>query len=254
MSAHLLKIFRYPIKALSAESLDAVELAAGAGLPHDRRFAIVRRQPGVGPSGMAPLTRANLFTLAYHERLGALETRFDPETGVLAIQRNGRQVVRGQISTPMGRILIDQFLAAYLKDEAPGMPHLVQTSGKPFTDLPHPGVSIVNQASIADLEHRITQAPVDVRRFRANLVVDGVPPWEESKWPGRRLRIGPALLEVTASIQRCAATMVAPGTGTRDLNIPNELVRGTGRNACGVHARVLVGGPIAPGDPVEIED
>lgn len=254
MSPHLSKIFRYPVKALSGESLDTVELAAGAGLPNDRRFAIVRRQPGVGPAGPDPLTRTNLFTLAHHERLAALETRFDPETGVLAVQRNGRQVVRGQISTPMGRMLIDQFLAAYLKDEAPGMPHLVQMSGEPFTDLPYPGVTIVNQASITDLEQRITQAPVDVRRFRANLLVDGVPPWEESKWPGRRLRIGPTLLEVTGSIQRCAATMVAPGTGIRDLNIPKELVRGTGRNVCGIHARVLVGGPITPGDLVEIED
>jgi hypothetical protein len=38
--AHIACMYRYPIKGLSAEALHAVELAAGEGLPLDRKFAL----------------------------------------------------------------------------------------------------------------------------------------------------------------------------------------------------------------------
>ena len=40
--AHIACMYRYPIKGLSAEALHAVELAAGEGLPLDRKFALAR--------------------------------------------------------------------------------------------------------------------------------------------------------------------------------------------------------------------
>lgn len=41
------KIYRYPVKGLSAEALEAVALMPGEMLPHDRRFALAQ--------GMRPL-------------------------------------------------------------------------------------------------------------------------------------------------------------------------------------------------------
>jgi len=43
MDAAIRSIYRYPVKGLSAETLDRVGLQVGECLPHDRRFAIVRR-------------------------------------------------------------------------------------------------------------------------------------------------------------------------------------------------------------------
>jgi uncharacterized protein YcbX len=245
MAISIDRIFRYPVKGLSAEALDAVALEPGRGLPQDRRFAI-SHGAWSGEPGWRP--RSQFATLDRHERLAALATRFDAETGHLEVARNGRRVLRAQVTTPTGRMLLDQFLAAYLKADRPGMPHVVEAPGTSFGDTEEPLVSILNLASVRDLEQRVVGAPVDPMRLRANLLVEGLAPWEETRWIGRRIRAGEAVLEVVAPIARGEAANVDPATGQRDLNLPLALRRGYGREDCGVHARVVEGGRVARGD------
>ncbi|HEV7369934.1 MOSC domain-containing protein [Arenibaculum sp.] len=242
MSARLTAIFRYPIKALSGTALDGADLVPGAGLPDDRRFAI-------GSGGAGTLWA----TLERHPRLAALETRYDAPTGLLTILRKGRPVARGRIDTPTGRMVVDQFLAAYLKGELPGLPHLAECPGGAF-DVGEPAVSLLNLASVQDLERRMVKAPLDPARFRANLLIDGFAAWAEASWPGRRIAIGTAVLEAFAPVERTEATNVEPGTGDRGLNVPMALVRGTGRPHCGVHARVASAGRVQVGDEVRLLD
>ncbi|WP_207483700.1 MOSC domain-containing protein [Arenibaculum pallidiluteum] len=244
------RILRYPVKGLSAESLDGVELQACEGLPQDRRFAIVHGAAGIDPAEGGWRPKSAFVTLVKHERLAALESRFDDATGYLEILRRGRRIVRGQITVPQGRLILDQFLAAYLKSELPGTPRIIEAPGVMFTDTEEKLVSLINLASVHDLEQRIVGAPVDPLRFRGNLLLGGLQPWEEAHWVGSRIRIGAAELEVVRTIGRCAATNVEPGSGQRDLNIPQALRRGYGHTDCGVYARVVVGGAIAPGDAV----
>jgi uncharacterized protein YcbX len=243
------RILRYPVKGLSAEPLGTTLLVAGEGLPHDRRFAISLGSADPD-AGWRP--KSHFATLVRHERLAALETRFDPGTGILEVTRNGRRVARGQVTTPTGRLLLDQFFAAYLKGEVPGLPHLVEAPGVMFTDMQEKLVSLINLASIQDLQQRIVGAAVDPVRFRGNLLIAGAEPWQEAHWVGRRLRAGDAELEVVEPIERCAATNVEPGTGHRDLNVPLALRRGYGHLECGIYARVVADGALSPGDPVDL--
>lgn len=245
MSAHLHAIFHYPVKTLSGVALDGADLVPGAGLPDDRRFAIAS-------AGTASL-RAGLATLERHPRLAALRSLYDASTSMLTILRKGRQVAHGRIDTPTGRMVIEQFLAAYLKDEFPGLPHLVECPGGAF-DTGEPVVSLLNLASMRDLERRIVKAPLDPARLRANLLVDGPDPWAEAGWTGRRIAVGGAVLEAFAPITRTEAVNVAPGTGNRDLNVLQALLRGTGHADCGLHARVVSAGPVRVGDVVRLLD
>ncbi|NNG02977.1 MAG: MOSC domain-containing protein, partial [Inquilinus sp.] len=174
MPAIVEKLCRYPVKGLSPETLDAVDLAVGAGLPDDRRFAIAHGGEWRERGGWMP--KRHFLTLMTYERLAALETEFDSETGVLTIRRKGRQVARGDITVPIGRALIDQFFAAYMQGEAVGTPRIVEQSGVMFGDTAEPLVSIINLASVSDLE-RVTRRPVDPLRFRGNIMVAGVRPW-----------------------------------------------------------------------------
>ena len=81
-------------------------------------------------------------------------------------------------------------------------------------------VSIINLASVASIEN-LVGAPVDPLRFRANLYVEGWPAWHEFGLLGHALSLGgQARLRVVKRIVRCAATNVEPGTGTRDMTIP----------------------------------
>ncbi len=247
-------IRRYPVKGLSAEELPAVELTAGQTLPFDRAYAILHGPAAeVEHEGWRP--KSEFFTLVRNEKLAALETEFDAATQALVIRRNGRQVARGRLDQPMGRTLIEQFFAAYMAGAAPGAPKIADGKGGAFTDTEAPLVSLLNLASVQDIE-RVAKEPVDPGRFRANLWLDGLAPWAEREWVGRTVRVGGAVLEVVKPTGRCAAIDVAPsGTpdgGSRELNLLRAMRRGLGHTHCGVYARVVTGGRVAVGDAVEL--
>ncbi|MEI6557496.1 MAG: MOSC domain-containing protein [Rhodospirillaceae bacterium] len=251
MSITLGHIYSYPVKSLSASPLGSAMLTAGGGLPDDRRFAIMHGASAFNPFEPEWQPKSNFVVLSRTDKLAALETEYDPATTALIIRRGGRQVARGLIGTPLGRGLIDQFLAAYLKGAVPGTPRLVEAAGVTFSDKPERLVSIVNAASVADLE-RVVKEAVNPLRFRPNLVIGGVPPWEECGWVGQTLAIGGARLEVSEIITRCPAINVEPGSGSQSLNLLMALERGYGHRQCGLYARVVAGGPIALGDALTI--
>jgi hypothetical protein len=252
MSITIAQIYRYPVKSLSAQALPAVTLEANAALPGDRRFAITHGASSFNPTEPAWQPKSNFVMLSRTERLATLETEYDDATTTLTIRRKGRQVARGQIGTSIGRGLIDQFLAAYLKGEIPGMPRLVEAPGISFGDTPEPMVTILNAASAHDLE-RVVKEPVNPLRFRPNLVIGGAAPWVEMAWVGRSLTIGAARLEVTDIICHGASINVEPGVGSQNLNLLLAMERGFGHRRCGVYARVVAGGQIACGDSVVVD-
>jgi MOSC N-terminal beta barrel domain len=65
--AKIARIYRYPIKGLSAEALHPVELAAGEGLPLDRKFALARPDAPFDPERPAWLPK-NRFLMADDRR------------------------------------------------------------------------------------------------------------------------------------------------------------------------------------------
>ncbi|HET8726653.1 MAG TPA: MOSC domain-containing protein [Alphaproteobacteria bacterium] len=249
MSARIAQLCIYPVKGLSPQPIQAAELCPGACLPNDRRFAIAHGASRFDPAAPDWQPKRQFLMLMQNERLAALNTDFDPSTGVLTIRRDGKQVARGNIETQIGRDLVNQFFAAYMGREALGSPKLVEAPGVNFTDTRNKVVSIINLATLADLE-RVTRRPVDWRRFRGNVMVEGLAPWAEFELVGREIALGDARLKVVERIGRCAATNVDPDTGARDLNVPKSLLTGYGHADCGVYAEVVEGGAVRIGDPL----
>ncbi|MBK1670232.1 MOSC domain-containing protein [Rhodovibrio sodomensis] len=245
------RLCRYPVKGLSADPLDRVTLEAGRQIPHDRRFAIARPTTPIDTADPQWMKKTHFHSLMRDERLAQLEARYDAETTRLTLHRKGRQVTQAVLSDPMGRMMLGQFFAAFLSAEAGGTPKVVDAGARVLSDQPEPVISIINLASLRDLE-RVVGRTVDPRRFRANLYLEGLPPWVERAWPGQRLRAGDAVLAVREEIDRCAATEVNPDTGERDMKVVKALQRGFGDINCGVFATVETGGEIAVGDTVTV--
>jgi uncharacterized protein len=254
MAATLAHIYRYPVKSLSAEPLGQADLAAGSRLANDRRFAIAHGASRIDLSAPAWQPKTSFLALVRNERLAKLATRFDDATDSLTISRDGKQVCRGKLTDPIGRSVIEQFLAAFLGDEARGTPRIAAGHGDgsvAFTDVPEPYLSIIGLASIKDLE-RVARASIDPLRFRANFYVADLPPWGEFDWIGKKLRVGQAVLEIVRRIGRCAATEVHPSgeraSGTRDMRVLSPLQSGFGHTDMGVYARVIQSGKATVGD------
>ncbi|MEK9672418.1 MAG: MOSC domain-containing protein [Rhodospirillaceae bacterium] len=250
MTAEIKHIYRYPVKGLTAEPLDAIDLAAGAHLPGDRRFAVALGSTPVSGAQIEWMGKRNFLALVSHEKLATLETGFDHETDILTIKRQGRQVARGKATDRVGRSMIEDFFAAYMKSESRGKPKLVEANpGDRLTDSPEAFISIINLASVRDLE-RVVKQPVNPMRFRANVCIDGIDPWTEFDWISHDITAGGAVLSVECRIDRCAAVNVNPETAELDLNIIKFLQGGFGHIDVGVFAKVTQAGRIAQGDGV----
>jgi hypothetical protein len=252
-SIEILSLYRYPVKGLSPQGLGSVRLEPGKTLPWDRAYAIENGPGRFDPDNPKHLPKINFLMLMRNERLAALRTEFDDETQTLTINRDGRQIAKGALGSKLGRQLIEQFLAGYMKDELKGPPRIVSAPGHSFSDVAAKCLHLVNLATIRDVEG-VVGRPLDPTRFRANVFFDGAEPWAEKKWLGRNLRIGEALLKVFAETNRCEATNVNPETAERDTAIPPTLLRTYGHTAVGVYATVATGGEVRPGDQIEIVD
>ena len=259
LPASVARICRYPVKGLSAEPLERVALAPGKCLPQDRRFALAHAATRFDPGRPEWLPKTHFVMLMRDEKLAQLRTRFDEHDGHLTIEREGRMLLRAQLTDPAGRDRIDEFFAGFLKDTVRGTPRVVEAPGHTFSDArqkpnstTYQYVSIVNLASITALEQEV-RVPVDPIRFRANLYIEGIPAWTEFDWVDTGITVGRARLRVVSRIVRCAATAVNPSTAERDLNIPAILQKAFGHAHMGVYAEVIEGGEIARGDSLVVD-
>lgn len=246
MQATVAAIHRYPVKGLSPQVLAQVEVKAGQMLPHDRTYALALGSTQFDPARPEWMPKTNFLMLQRDEKLAALKTEFDPATQTLTVGRGGRQVARGRLDDAMGRAVIEQFFAAYMGEAARGQPRVVSSPGHNFSDVNRKVLSIINLASVKDLE-RVTGAPVDPVRFRGNLLVEGLPAWQEFQWAGKEFSVGGVPVRWVKRIQRCAATSVNPDTARRDINVVQSLVRGYGHPDMGIYVEVLKDGMIARG-------
>jgi hypothetical protein len=249
-TAKIRGIYRYPVKGLSPESLVRTMLEAGRTVPFDRSYAIENGPSGFDPAHPSYLPKQRFLMLMRNARLAELRTNFDETNHALTIGHENREAARGDLRTPEGRAVIEQFFAEFNADELRGPPKVLRAEGHSFSDVAKKVVSIINLASVAALEDA-SGTGVHPLRFRGNLYVEGWPAWREFDLLGSELAIGATTrLKVVKRIVRCAATEVDPDTGIRDLPIPSTLMKTYGHADCGVYAEVIEGGPIAVGDAV----
>lgn len=252
MTVTLDKIYRYPVKGMGPDPLDTVALQAGDGLPFDRHWAVVHGSSKVDPAAPTWAKKANFLCLARDEKLAQLEIAFDEETRTLTVLRKGKQISRAKLDDHMGRTLLQTFLAGFMPAGPRGNPKVVEApKGVAFTDVEAAKVSIINLASVRDIE-RVTREPVDPMRFRGNLYLEGLDAWKEFDLVDKQIKIGDCILQGLERIDRCAATNVNPNTGAIDMNIPLSLRKGFGHIDCGIHTKVVQSGVIKAGDTVTV--
>jgi uncharacterized protein len=244
-------LYRYPVKGLTAEALEAADVEEGGCIPWDRAFALAQGDAGFDPADPQWRQKSNFMCQMETARIAALFSFFEPRTGMLAIRAPDGSAVVENALTEAGRERISTFLTGYLGEHARGAPRFHHVPGHSFSDQRRKVVSLINIASLRDYEAKVG-ARRHRRRFRANVWFSGAPAWSERGWMGQQLQMGGALLRVFRPITRCAATEVNPETAERDANPVAELRELYGHVELGVHAEVIEGGRFAVGDAIEV--
>jgi len=251
MDAAVASIYRHPVKGFTPERLGEARLEVGEAFPCDRLFAVEDGPSGFDPEHPAHLSKMRFAVLAKIAEVAKARTAYDATTGVLHATAVGMAPFAGSLSDAAGRADFEAWLTALLGDTADGPLRVIEGPGlHRFMDSRHGHVSIVNLASVRDLEARLAR-PVDPLRFRANLYVEGWPAWVENGWSGKTLSVGGAEVVGAKPIVRCAATSVDPTTAERDFDLPAALFEQYGHVLCGLYVQVTRAGTVAEGDPVK---
>lgn len=240
-------LYRYPVKGLSPEPMPEAALEKGKTIAWDRAFAIENGSADFDPENPKHFPKIKFLMLMRDEKLAKLRTRFDNATTTLVIADDARELVRGNLMSAEGRAAIETFMSDYMKDALRGTPRIVHAPGFSHSDAPFKLLSIINLATVREVEKLIGK-PIDPLRFRANIYVDGLEPWEDHGWVGKHIGLGGAKLKGFHKIPRCAATNVDPRTAVRDMDIPKTLQRVYDHVDLGLYAEVEEAGKVRPGD------
>jgi len=256
MKSFVKALTRYPIKGLSPEALRSVQLRPGHGFNGDRAFALALPNTPFDAANPKCLPKTLFLMLARQEALARLQTSYEAESGMLFI-KDGSTEISASTRTSEGIAEIEAFFAQFLPaDQTSSRPKLVTAPDHSFTDVGvHSrelmrAVSIINMASVRDLEARLDR-PVDPRRFRANILLEGLEPWVEMDWIDRDLSIGGVNFRGARLTRRCPATEVNPDTAIRDIKVPEELKRLYDHVHLGIYLFVLSEGELAIGDELK---
>jgi ferredoxin-NADP reductase/uncharacterized protein YcbX len=247
-------IRRYPVKGLGGESLTSAEIGP-RGICWDRALAL--------PNGRQPLQPHGHWTpfeafavLKTRGDIGELAARIEPHGAELQdaksvdISRKGSLVASVPIVDGTPRPAQHDTVGAWIGTD--GEERAVFSPGVPLWDDDAAQASIINLATVRSIGAAMGVDILDPLRFRANIYLDGLAPWEEFRWIGCRVQIGNAVGEVFSPIQRCRATSAPPGENGWDLNVPGALAARFGHLHNGIYirfeqtARVQVGDAITP--------
>ena len=255
----LARLMRYPVKGLPGEDLHETPLAAGEGIVHDRRFALTSTVASTMDG--AWMACHSFFINARQDGLLRFRQKLDDKANMLHLTSPEGSVLSIDLTDPDAIAQANRQLPMFLwsletGDANPFPPMLAERrreagSLSGYWDFTDSAISLINLASVREIE-KAAGVGVDPVRFRGNLLIDGLEPWEEFSFPGRRLQIGGAELEGIRPAARCPATSVNPATASRDLDVPAIMTKAFGHNYCGIYLRVVKPGTMKPGDPVRI--
>ncbi len=236
MAVRVVELWRYPVKSMQGERLDAAEIGR-AGIVGDRQWALRDRSTGLTLT--ARRVPELLFARPHHD--GGIE---------------GDKV---QIELPDGTVTADDAdLSRWLDRDVtlcragePGTYEIAidfeQEDRSEWTQWEGPSWSFHDSTKIhMSIASTGSIGAWDPRRFRANVIIDAAD-GAENGLVGLHARVGTALVEVTKPIDRCVmTTRPQPGIG-RDLDVLRT-INATRGSILGVGTLVRTPGRVALGD------
>lgn len=247
--ANVAALWRHPIKSHGREPLETVNLTAGETMPWDRHWAVLHEQSKFDAHNPEWVRCRNFVIGTLNPALAGLWATFDEISGQISLRHAtlGALTFAPDDADDQARFIawINQLP---LRTPATGIAHL---PGRGFTDDSKPTVTIMNTASHAAVE-AFHGGPLEMERWRGNIWLDGLAPWQEFDWVDQDIQIGDAVIRPHKRTERCMHTTANPKTGERDADILAALNKGFGHQDFGIAGVVIRSGKIALGDTARI--
>lgn len=258
--AQVKQLFSYPIKGLSPHPIQSVTLEKDYGIRGDRAFALMFLDGSDTPNPtLVPWMSKGHFAVQNDwPKLAKLECFYDAEMDCLTVRHQGVTLLEAATETQRGRDRISAFFTGFLADAEPtpearhpqySSLQLVgsRTGETRYPDRAPVHISLMSQGTLDELS-KDCGTLVDVRRFRPNILLEGIAPWEEFLGVGEEFYIGESKIVITARIGRCANIEVDPDSGDRNLKLLSVLKNRYGHLQTGVLAKIITPGCVKIGD------
>lgn len=228
-------IFRYPVKSMRGEPLDAASLGRH-GLDGDRRLAFRRLDERSGFPWLTATKLPHLILFTPTRRDGGDAEA--PPTHVLTPEGEAMPVFGDALAAEVGR-------RSKVNVQMMELRHGI------FDDAT---ISVITSDTVREVCGLAGRA-ADVRRFRPNILVKSARavPFEEDEWVGGVLTFGEAddapAVAVTMRDVRCAMVNADPDDGSLAPEVLKAVVRAH-ENAAGIYGTVTRTGRLAVGQTI----
>lgn len=236
---HIAAIYRYPVKSMRGEPLDAARLGI-RGLAGDRRFAFIQT---ANTSGFPWLTARQYPGLV----------RYTPTFTEPSLPH--KSAVRVRTPDGMDLPLDSPLLRERLEQASQRMIQLLHLDFNRTYDIAE--VSLITTGMLACLS-ALAGRPLEPLRFRPNIVIETLPglgAYPESEWVGGTLALGAAADAPHVRVQfrdpRCKMVDVNPETGVSEPGVLSAMVR-TRATEAGVYGAIVQPGSVMVGAPVSL--
>jgi uncharacterized protein YcbX len=282
-SGSVVSLFRYPVKSMMGEELNASHITE-RGLLGDRAYAIVDASNGKVASAKNPRKWGRLFDCRAtyveppqsNERFPHVRISLPDGTFVTSEDRNvnqilsdlfGREVTLERREVGQEEVVETTYPNPWmttptLEEYWPDMEGLAHRDAVTDEKLPEgmffdaAVVHLLSTATIDRLRELYPAGRFEARRFRPNIVVDlgtDKKGYVENGWEGRTVQTGEEVrIRVTGPCPRCVMTTLAQSDLPRDPGILRTAAMHN-KTHVGVYGAVVQGGTVRRGDMVRVE-
>ena len=263
MSAIISSINYCPVKSVSFQTIEKCEIKKDVGIIGDRIFAFAKDLEA---------EKALLFEKNPEERKGkwnkVLTLKNSPvlnkynflfKENKLTLTFKDKEILTINVGELSERQLLSNKIIE-LENSLKEPIVLMKNEESPFFDTSISNkvnfinsVSLLNMQSINDFQQKIDKK-VEISRFRGNICIDGIKPWEEREWIGKIIKMNNVSFKVEKNIPRCVAINLKPQSDDNSFNLLQLLKKTYNHFEMGIYLRALSDGSMSKGNSLEIRD
>ena len=247
-------LFYSPVKSISFTESESLNVLKDLGIESDRIFAFVKSMDTSKIKNLIenPKSRKlnNFLTLKNTPQLNVYN--FTYIKNKLILKKKDEVIVSiNPFSDIEKKLLCKKISQIIMKDQT--LDFLIDEKNPFFDTMPDNSISLINKKSVTDFSIKIS-SDIEFQRFRANIYIDGLDPWEERNWIGKTININNINFFVSSEIPRCSATNLKPATDIVTINLPNQLKKTYDHINMGIYLLPLQNGVISKNDKIIIND